>query len=425
MNRWVVNIVVAMAGLLAVGTPTPALAAPPSPNLVVNPSFEQLPGGRPTCWVLGGELAQASKLTVTDQAHSGSAAMRVADQRSKTGRISLNLNRAPGCAVTVVYGHSYTLSIWYRSSAPARLETELRLGGGTWSGWRTRADLPASASWTMAKLDTPAVPEGATLLSFGLSIPASSWFVADDASVIDTTPPGATGGGKVIFHPAFATRSSVVTNEYAYWNANHRDKVASPDWEMTSGSLFSLDGGGYSGAVNTGGVDAQSVRRTNSAIFRLNTRRYDFGDVQVGLKADIRELSKTATTPAADYDGVHIWLRYQSQYQLYVASIARRDGRLTIKKKCPGGTSNDGTYYDLTKEITGYPIQIDRWWSVAASVRNNRDGSVTIVMFQDGTPVMSATDTGVGCAPITKPGAVGVRGDNVRFQFTDFTVTTV
>ena len=33
------------------------------------------------------------------------------------------------------------------------------------------------------------------------------------------------------------------------------------------------------------------------------------------------------------------------------------------------------------------------------------------------------TDRGVGCAPITAPGAVGIRGDNDEFRFDNFRVT--
>jgi hypothetical protein len=37
--------------------------------------------------------------------------------------------------------------------------------------------------------------------------------------------------------------------------------------------------------------------------------------------------------------------------------------------------------------------------------------------------MISAVDTGIGCAPITAAAEVGIRGDNTRFRFNDFTVT--
>ncbi len=44
--------------------------------------------------------------------------------------------------------------------------------------------------------------------------------------------------------------------------------------------------------------------------------------------------------------GAHLLALPKPQH-LYYATIARRDGVAVIKKKCPGGSSNGGTYYDL------------------------------------------------------------------------------
>ena len=56
-------------------------------------------------------------------------------------------------------------------------------------------------------------------------------------------------------------------------------------------------------------------------------------------------------------------------------------------------------------------------------MRNNADGSVTIAAYINGVLVKSVTDAGTGCAPITAPGATGIRGDNAEFTFDNFTVT--
>jgi hypothetical protein len=44
-------------------------------------------------------------------------------------------------------------------------------------------------------------------------------------------------------------------------------------------------------------------------------------------------------------------------------------------------------------------------------------------MWRNGTKLLSATDTGLGCAPITAAGGVGVRGDNDDFNIDNFVVT--
>ena len=417
MNRWIVNSVVAITGLIGVGSSTAAIAAPPPTNLAPNPSFEQRSsGGSPICWALSGDLAGTGTIGSTSQARTGASAARIEDRRHTSGSLRLGVGRG-NCAIAVTSGHLYAVSIWYRSSAPVRLDTSVRRSPG-WTDWRTGAQLPAATTWARAELTTAAIPPDGTAFSFGLSVPGGAWLIADDASATDITPtaPGA------LFQPTFPTTDKLVTNEYAYWSPTHSDTTVSPDWEMTSGSLFSKDGGGYSGRIDAGTVDARSVNHTDSAVFRLNTKRYDFGDVAVSFTLNVLELSSTSYTPPVDWDGIHIFLRYQSQYSLYYASVARRDGDVVIKKKCPGGPSNDGTYYPLTKETAGYPIRIGSWQGVSASVRNNSDGTVTIVLSENGKAVVTATDTGVGCAPITRPGAVGIRGDNVRFQFTGFTV---
>jgi hypothetical protein len=226
-----------------------------------------------------------------------------------------------------------------------------------------------------------------------------------------------------LLRETFSRSNGLVTNEYAHWNRQRRDAVTSRVWDMTSGSLFASGRTGYSGVPDAVSPDARSAKGTDSAVFRLNTRRHDFRDVKVAMRLNVKRLSSTRRTPKVAWDGIHLWLRYQSQYRLYYASVNRRDGHLIIKKKCPGGPSNGGTYHPVGAEVSGRPVPYGKWQKVAASARNNRDGSVTITMYRDGRKVLAGTDRGVGCAPITAAGSVGVRGDNAEFRFDDFTVT--
>jgi hypothetical protein len=245
-------------------------------------------------------------------------------------------------------------------------------------------------------------------------------------SAVVAIPASASASTSLLFAPGIPNVKGVVTNEYAYWNATLPNAVRSTDWAMTSGTLFSTvgaDGGvGSSGIPDDRAPDARSLRGTNSAVFRLNTKRSNFGDVNVRFKLNIEALSSTRTTPAVAWDGVHIWLRYQGEESLYYASVARRDGHVLIKKKCSGGPSNGGTYYTISPEVSGYPISYNTWSYVSASVHNNPNGSVTIKLYENDRLITSATDSGIGCAAITQPGAVGIRGDNARFRFHTFQV---
>jgi hypothetical protein len=222
----------------------------------------------------------------------------------------------------------------------------------------------------------------------------------------------------------FAARfpaSGLVTNEFAYWNSGDSRAHRSADWQMDSGSLFARSGAGSTGPPDVCNPDPTSSRCTDSAIFRLTTRRSDFADVRVSFRLRILRFLTTRATPAVPWDGVHIWLRYRSERQLYYASVARRDGHIVLKKKCPGGPSNGGTYYVLA-ERSGFPVSLARWRTVAAEALDLSGGGVLLRLQLGGRTLLTARDHGVGCAALRGPGHVGIRGDNAEFEFRAFVV---
>lgn len=231
-----------------------------------------------------------------------------------------------------------------------------------------------------------------------------------------------TGGPAVLFQDTFTRPDGLVTNEFAMWNPSSSLAVVSPDWEMTSGSLFARNGLGWSGVPDGVSPDARSASHTDSAVFRLTTRRADFTNVRVAFDLRMLRLVTTPRTPPVDWDGVHVFLRYQSEYSLYYASVDRRDGTVAIKKKVPGGSTNGGTYSTLATGRHAWPS--GRWEHVTASVVTNRDGSVTIELRAGGALLARATDDGrVGGPPIRAAGKTGIRGDNAEFEVDAFTVT--
>jgi hypothetical protein len=241
----------------------------------------------------------------------------------------------------------------------------------------------------------------------------------------EPAPAPAPVAGSALFREEFDYPDGLVTNEYSTWNPTHADASLSSVWEMTSGSLFAQSGSGWTGKPDGCSSSSPSSEPcTASDVFRLNTKRHDFGNVTVSLDLRNNSLTSSSRTPQEAWDGVHVWLHYQSEYKLYYASFNRRDGHIVIKKKCEGGSENGGTYYELgSGEESGFPIPFGTWQHLAASIEDNADGSVTITMFRNGTKVLAATDSGVGCAPISAAGSVGVRGDNADFNIDNFIVT--
>lgn len=227
-----------------------------------------------------------------------------------------------------------------------------------------------------------------------------------------------------LFTDAFSQYSDgLLTNEYAFWNPTNSTSVNSRVWEMTSGSLFAQGGAGWSGVPDTVAPNALSTNGNNSAVFRLTTKQADFGNVAVEFDLLNQGLASTGSTPAVDWDGVHVFLRYQSEESLYYASVNRRDNTVAIKKKVPGGISNGGTYYNIST-FNAHPVSYGTWQHVKATIKNNTDGSVTIELFENGKLLARAVDDGsIGGAPIRNPGKVGVRGDNANIKFKNFSVT--
>ena len=216
--------------------------------------------------------------------------------------------------------------------------------------------------------------------------------------------------------------NGLIASEYATANPGDATAVRSPLWTVLNGSFFSVDGMGWSGPPDDClKPDRYSASCTSSAAFRLRTQRMDLGDVEVGADVRLDSLGETPRYPAVNWDGLHFWLRLRSEAELYDVSVMRRDGQVVIKKKCPGGTAAGGTYHHLAYR-TGHPIRSGEWEHVGATARTNGDGSVTLSLLRRGKVLVEVTDAGVGCPPLARPGAVGVRGDNADFRIEDLTV---
>lgn len=225
-----------------------------------------------------------------------------------------------------------------------------------------------------------------------------------------------------LFTAKFGPGVALVTNEHATYNPRDPKSVKHPDWQLNSGSLFSKYGAGWTGRPDNRVPNATSSDGTGSATFRALVQRW-YRDTHITLDARVDRWVTTDTTPAQDWDGMHVWVRYQNEASLYAVSIIRRDGHVAIKKKVPNGDENGGTYYTLAEKALR-PMQTAQWRDVRVTAYNQTAG-VKLVLAIGGKMILSVTDAGVGGPPIRDAGRTGLRCDNVDAQFKGYTISSL
>ncbi|WP_329243838.1 hypothetical protein OG417_46690 [Actinoallomurus sp. NBC_01490] len=224
-----------------------------------------------------------------------------------------------------------------------------------------------------------------------------------------------------LFAPRLSGPDRLVTNEYTHWNPQAPDGRRSRDWDVTSGSLFVRDGVAWSGTPDRATPNAGSSNGSGSSVFRMTTRRHDFGDVNVSLNLRNLGLTSSGRAGPSAIDGVHLFLRWQTPAELYVVSLNRRDDLIVIKKKRPGGTANGGTYVTLGQ--TRYTVPYGVWQRFAVRIKTSGGDLVAISVRHGDREVLTAVDDGAEGPAILARGAVGLRGDNCDFEFRDFRVS--
>ena len=217
----------------------------------------------------------------------------------------------------------------------------------------------------------------------------------------------------------FTGPDGVITNHYAFWSDDesaYRDDI----WEMESGCALRRDNTLWTGVPTSNLPNRDCSNGSGSEVFRLWTKR-SFTDVSVTFS--LRNNGYVAGAQGErSWDGIKIWLRRQGgtgSVGLYTAEVNRRQGNIMIQKKCAGSD----VYHILSQaRPAGSDASIGEWEKVGGSIKNQPDGSVKITLMRHGQTVLEATDGGVGCAPYTTAGRVGIRGDYTNFNADDFLV---
>lgn len=180
-------------GAVIGGTTKAAVAGPVAPeapagtNMIGNPSMETFNSatGLPQCYMAGGWGTNTATFAVTSDAHTGTSAVSttVSGYQSGDAKILPTLDLGQ-CSPTVTAGQTYTLGEWYKSTAVTQFAVYYRSANGQWNYWTSSPWFAAATAWTQATWTTPAVPAGATAVSFGLNIFSNGTITTDDLSMV-------------------------------------------------------------------------------------------------------------------------------------------------------------------------------------------------------------------------------------------------
>jgi hypothetical protein len=309
-----------------------------------------------------------------------------------------------------------------RCTSPAMV-TGLRAGDHVFA---VRARIPggradATAATRRFSIEAPPAPAGGTTTGAGGRRPAAP---ASPAPGSTDRPAPVTGGQ--LLRDDFEGPDGLITNKYAFWNASDKTAFRSSIWEAETGSFFRRGGTGWTGVPDDVSPNRDSSNGTGSEIFRMWTRRADFGDVAVEM--NLLHEGFTEGSPgwgAKSWDGTKIWLRRQghtgADVRFYTAEVSRRQGNVIVQKKC----AEDDYALLAQTSSNSIPARTGEWERVGGVARNNPDGSVTIQVLRGGRVVLEAVDRGELCEPLRAAGRVGIRADNSQFRVDDFTVSAL
>jgi peptidoglycan/xylan/chitin deacetylase (PgdA/CDA1 family) len=132
-------------------------------------------GSTPYCWHQGG--TGTSTYSWAYNASNGppgggdSETLTISSYASGD-RILVTTQDTSACSPRVTAGRTYTLGAWYQSTAATNIIVYYLNASGNWVYWTQSKAIPAASSWASATFTTPAVPAGATALSFGVGLGA-------------------------------------------------------------------------------------------------------------------------------------------------------------------------------------------------------------------------------------------------------------
>jgi hypothetical protein len=353
-------VVVYAAG--AAGADTPG-------NLLQNASLEQGSGNTPSCWLLGGYGTNSYQWTRTSDAHSGSYAEVLSVPSLTSGDRKLLTAFGGTCSPTVTPGHTYTVTVWYKSSARPAIFAFSRTSSSGFRWWAQSPRLATSLAWTEASWTTPVVPAGVTNLSVGLGLQVAGSVVMDDFSFIDAT---GSGGGSDTTPPTSTISCNGATCSTGYYNSSVNVSLSATDNSggsgvsaiqyTTDGTTPSLTNGytygspfvvgadmtikyrAYDKSGNAGAVNTQAIRfDTTTPTVSLTTPAT--GATLTGLVTLSAIAGDNTGVDHVDFlvDGTKVGSAVSAPYAVTWDSAAVASGSHTVAARAVDGAGNTAT----------------------------------------------------------------------------------
>lgn len=163
-------------------TSTSSVTVANDAGLLLNGSLEVVgTDGTPGCWQRVSWGDNSPIWSQTSDAHAGLSAQRL-DVGAYTGGGNRLMPTLDGgtCAPPALPGRTYKVTGWYKSTVQPRLVFNYRGSNGKWRWWTESRDLPAASGWKKVTFTTPALPEGATAVSFGITLYGTGSLIVDD-----------------------------------------------------------------------------------------------------------------------------------------------------------------------------------------------------------------------------------------------------
>lgn len=176
-----------------IGGQVQPLVAPPGDaapsagvNGVTNDELEVSGQTLPRCWEASDWGDIKARFQTTHPGRTGNTALKLVVEDASPGAAHFIPRLDLGaCAPGAVSGHSYSLSAWYTSTAETQFSVYLRSSSGVWEYWMSSPSFEPAGQYTQAAWTTPPLPEGATGLSFGLTITEAGELTTDDYAMYD------------------------------------------------------------------------------------------------------------------------------------------------------------------------------------------------------------------------------------------------